>query len=186
MLSAAGACSDPGPASQDTLTSAPGAATCHAADLRAIFRGFEAAGGSLTGAVVVTEVGSDTCSLDGSPRSVGMLDDDGGIVPVKGHALDVPLNGGPVTLTPRAPLPAFGSPPAAGSAWFALSWSNWCSTDSPTVLSLLIVLPAGGSIAAPLDANIPSWAVGPPMPQCSDAHSQSTLSYGRFQPPTSG
>ncbi len=135
---------------------------------------------------MVIDGGSDPCTLDGSPRSVSILDDEGDTVVVREHALDVPLNGGAVTLTPGAPLPAFGSPLAAGSAWFSLSWSNWCSDEVPSVRSLLIVLPAGGSITAPIDANIPSWAIGPPTPRCADSHSGSTLSFGRFQPAAAG
>jgi Protein of unknown function (DUF4232) len=158
-------------------------AVCHPAELRAIFRGFQAAGGSLAGAVVVTDVGSGPCWLDGAPRSVSLLDDVGGAVAVKEHGVDLPLNGGTVKLTPGAPLPAFGSPLAAGSAWFSLTWSNWCSDATPAVRALLVVLPNGGSIAVPLDTGIPSWAAGPPTPGCSSSHSGSTLTFGRFQPP---
>lgn len=156
---------------------------CRPADLRGIFRGFQGAGGSLAGAVVVANIGSDPCWLDGSPRSVSLLDDAGGAVTVKEHAVDLPLNGGTVKLMPGAPLPAFGSALASGSAWFTLSWSNWCSDASPTIQALLIVLPAGGSITAPIDTGIPSWAAGPPTPGCSDSHLASTLTFGRFQPP---
>ncbi|HKF17025.1 MAG TPA: DUF4232 domain-containing protein [Candidatus Dormibacteraeota bacterium] len=156
---------------------------CRPAELRGIFRGFQGGGGALAGAVVVANVGADPCWLDGSPRSVSLLDGAGGAVTVKEHAVDLPPNGGTVKLTPGAPLPAFGSPLAPGSAWFTLSWSNWCSDASPTVQALLIVLPAGGSITAPIDSGIPSWAAGPATPGCSDSHAGSTLTFGRFQPP---
>ena len=155
---------------------------CHPAQLRAIFRGFQAAGGSLVGAVVVANAGTAPCSLDGSPRSVSLLDKEGDAVSVKEHAVDFPPNRGSVKLKPGAPLPAFGSPLAAGSAWLSLAWSNWCSDTTPKVQSLLLVLPRGGSIAVPLDTGIPNWAEGPPTPTCSNSHSASTLTFGRFQP----
>ncbi len=183
LVVAGAACSAATQAASDEPSQPSVATPCRPADLRGIFRGFQGAGGSLAGAVVVANVGSDPCWLDGSPRSVSLLDDAGGAVTVKEHAVDLPLNGGTVKLTPGAPLPAFGSPLAAGSAWFSLSWSNWCSRNSPTVQALLIVLPAGGSIAAPIDTAIPSWAAGPATPGCSDSHSGSTLTFGRFQPP---
>jgi len=176
-------CSGVSQAASDPPAQPPGVAVCHPAQLRAIFRGFQAAGGSLTGAVVVADAGTAPCLLDGSPRSISLLDHDGNAVAVKEHALDFPPNGGPVKLKPGAPLPAFGSPLAAGSAWLSLAWSNWCSDATPAVQSLLLVLPRGGSIAVPLDAGIPSWAEAPPTPVCSNSHSASTLTYGRFQPP---
>lgn len=179
----AGACSAATQAASIAPSQPSDAAPCRPADLRGIFRGFQGAGGSLAGAVVVANVGSDPCWLDGSPRSVSLLDDAGGAVMVREHAVDLPLNGGMVKLTPGAPLPAFGSRLAAGSAWFSLTWSNWCSHASPTVQALLIVLPAGGSITAPIDTGIPSWAAGPATPGCSDSHSGSRLTFGRFQPP---
>lgn len=182
MLAGTG-CSGVSQAASDPPAQPPGVAVCHPAQLRAIFRGFQAAGGSLTGAVVVADAGTAPCLLDGSPRSISLLDHDGNAVAVKEHALDFPPNGGPVKLKPGAPLPAFGSPLAAGSAWLSLAWSNWCSDATPAVQSLLLVLPRGGSIAVPLDSGIPSWAESPPTPVCSNSHSASTLTYGRFQPP---
>ena len=157
------------------------AATCLPAELHGLFRGFQAAGDSLTGAVVVVNAGPRSCLLNGSPQSVGLLDDGGGAVPVRQRALDLPPTG-VVELQPGVALPAFGAPPAPGSAWVSVTWSNWCQGTSPVVHATLVVLPAGGSIAAPLDSALPAWAVGPPTPRCVDARGGSSLTFGRFQP----
>src|SRR5262245_39713617 len=123
------------------------AAACRPADLHGLFRGFKTSGDSLTGAVVVVDAGPRPCLLNGSPRSLGLLDDTGA-VPVLQRALDVPP-GGAVELRPGVALPAFGAPPGHGSAWVSVTWSNWCQNASPAVRSTLVVLPSGGSIAAP-------------------------------------
>jgi hypothetical protein len=149
--------------------------------VHAVFRGFQASGASLSGALVVTDAGATACHLDGAPQSVTLLDDSGTALAVKVRALDLPPNGGPVELQPGVAMPTFGAPPVHGSAWVSLTWSNWCKTALPAVRSMLVVLPAGGSVAAPLDTAIPSWAVGPPAPQCSVPSAASLLSYGRFQ-----
>src|SRR5207247_4361687 len=73
----------------------PGA--CKPSELRALFRGFQGAGDSLTGAVVVVDTAARSCRLDGSPRSVDLLDDSGDTVRVKQRAVDLPP-GGPVEL----------------------------------------------------------------------------------------
>jgi uncharacterized protein DUF4232 len=155
--------------------------TCRPADLHGMFRGFQGAGDSLAGAVVVVNGSSRPCTLDGSPRSIGLLDDGGDGVSVRERALDMPP-GGPVQLDPGVALPAFGAPPAHGSAWLTVTWSNWCSGGTPAVQSMLVVLPGGGSIAAPLDTALPGWAVGPATPRCVDSRGASSLTFGRFQP----
>ncbi len=157
--------------------------TCRPTELRALFRGFQASGGSRTSAVVVATTGKAPCWLSGTPPSVTLLDDGGGPVAVRSHAVAVPPDAGPVELTPGVPLPAFGAPPSRGSAWFVMSWVNWCSEAVPAVTSLLVVLPAGGSVAAPRDAAMPAWAAGPSAPRCEDARAGSTLTIGRFQAP---
>jgi hypothetical protein len=174
-----GACG--GAARIGSQASLPAAGVCRPAELKALFRGFQAVGDSIGGAVVVTDVGSRQCWLNGSPQSISLLDDGGDTVPVKQRALDLPPNGGPAMLLPGVPPPTFGARPAHGSAWLSLTWSNWCFDTSPSVRALLIVLPPGGSIAAPLDTAVPSWAVGPPAPRCADSRAGSTLRYGRFQ-----
>ncbi len=158
------------------------ASTCRPAELHGLFRGFQGTGDSLAGAIVVVDTGSRPCTLDGSPRSIGLLDDGGDGVKVKERALDMPPGGGPVQLLPGVALPIFGAPPAHGSAWVSLTWSNWCSDTTPAVHSMLVVLPSGGSIAAPIDEALPDWAVGPPTPRCTDSRGASNLSFGRFQP----
>lgn len=184
LMLAGTACSGAASAQSDTASRRPEAANpCRPSELRALFRGFRPAGAAVAGAVVVANSGSEPCWLDGSPRSVSLIDDAGDAVMVKEHAVHLPTNGEAVKLTPGAPLPAFGAPPARGSAWFMLTWSNWCSDSVPIVKSLLIVLPAGGSITAPLDTGMPSLVVGPSAPQCPDSHSGSTLTFGRFQAP---
>lgn len=184
LMLAATACSGAASARSDTASRRPETANaCRPGDIRALFRGFRPAGAAVAGAVVVTNSGYEPCWLEGSPRSVSLIDEAGEAVMVKEHAVDLPANATAVKLTPGAPLPAFGAPPARGSAWFTVTWSNWCSENVPIVQSLLIVLPAGGSITAPLDAGIPSLVVGPSAPQCPDSHSGSTLTFGRFQAP---
>jgi hypothetical protein len=157
--------------------------TCRASELHALFRGFRAAGGSLTAAVVVTSTGARPCVLVGTPPSVTLLDGSGGAIPVKSHAIAVPENAGAVELVPGAALPEFGAPPARGSAWFVVTWSNWCSDALPAVSALLVVLPGGGSVVAQPDATVPSWAAGPSAPHCDDARSGSTIEIERFQAP---
>jgi hypothetical protein len=168
---------------QAEVTSRPevGPAMCRPADLHGLFRGFQGAGDALAGAVVVVDAGPRPCLLNGSPQSVGLLDDGGGAVSVHERAVDLPP-GGAVELQPSAALPAFGAPPTHGSAWVSLVWSNWCRSSSPSVRSTLVVLPAGGSIAAPLDSALPAWAVGPPAPRCTDSRAPSSLTFGRFRP----
>jgi hypothetical protein len=166
--------------------SAPQAAAgtrCRAADLQALFRGFQGAGGSMTGAVVITNTGSRPCWLDGAPQSVSLLDDGGGTISVRSRPLDLPVGAGAVQLKPGTPLPTFGAPPARGSAWFVVTWSNWCGDASPSVQSLLIVLPAGGSLSAPLDAASGSWGDGRTVPHCDNARAGSTVTISRFQAP---
>lgn len=172
-----GAAADQGQASLPV-----GGSACRPTELKALFRGFQAVGDSLSGAVVVTDIGSRPCWLNGSPQSISLLGAGGDAVSVKQRPLDVPPNGKAAELLPGVPPPEFGAPPVHGSAWMSVIWSNWCSDSSPSVRSLLIVLPAGGSIAAPLDTAAPAWAVGPPAPRCADNRAGSTLSYGRFQP----
>lgn len=157
--------------------------TCRPSELRALFRGFQASGGSRIGAVVVVTTGTRPCWLSGTPPSVALLDGGGGSVTVKSHAVAGPPDAGRVELMPGSTLPAFGAPPSRGSAWFVVTWVNWCSDAVPAVTSLLVVLPAGGSMAAPLDAAMPAWAAGPGAPRCEDARAGSTLTIGRFQAP---
>jgi hypothetical protein len=149
--------------------------------LRAEFRGFQASGDSLAGAVVVVDAGAQPCWLDGSPRSVDLLDDSGDAIAVKQRAVDLPP-GGTVELRPGVGMPDFGAPPATGSAWLSLNWTNWCTGSGPQVRSTLIVLPGGGSISGPIDPVQPSWAVGPASPRCTDSRAPSGLTFGRFQP----
>jgi hypothetical protein len=133
--------------------------------------------------VVLTSVGQAPCMLTGTPPSVSLLDSGGGTVAVKSHALAVPEDAGPVELKPGAAMPSFGAAPAAGSAWFVVTWSNWCSDAVPAVTSLLVVLPAGGTVVAQPDATAPAWASGPSAPHCDDARAGSTVTIGRFQTP---
>jgi Protein of unknown function (DUF4232) len=158
---------------------------CKAPELRGLFRGFRPAGGSLTAAVVLTSAGARPCSLDGTPPSVTLLDQSGGSVSVRSHAVGVPENAGAVDLTPGVAMPGFGAAPPSGSAWFVVTWSNWCSDALPAVSSLLVLLPGGGSIVAQPDATAPSWAAGPSAPRCDDARAGSTVTIGRFQSPAS-
>ena len=168
---------------QNDLSGQPagGPAACRPAELKALFRGFQAAGGSLSGAVVLVDAGHDPCWLTGTPPSVTPLNEDGGAVTVRSRPLALPANAGDVELAPGAPLPGFGAPPAHGSAWFTVTWSNWCGDTIPSVRSLLVVLPAGGSVAAPLDTAVPTLVVGPAAPRCDDGRAASTLTIGRFQ-----
>ena len=158
-------------------------APCRAAELHGLFRGFRAAGGSLTAAVVLTTSGSGPCSLTGTPPTVTLLDQSGGSVAVRSHAVGVPEDAGAVELTPGVALPAYGQPPAPGSAWFVVTWSNWCTDALPAVNSLLVLLPTGGSVVAQPDGTAPSWAAGPSAPRCDDSRAGSTVTIGRFQAP---
>jgi hypothetical protein len=154
---------------------------CRPGELRALFRGFQSSKGALAGAVVVTASGSRPCWVGGTPRNVSLLDDGGDTVSVRVKPVSAPSGGETVLLSPGVPLPTFGAPPSHGSAWLSVTWSNWCSDASPTIGSVLIVLPAGGSIPAPVDAAA-GWAAGPPSPRCANPKTGSTLSFGRFQP----
>jgi hypothetical protein len=176
---AASAQSDPGGQQTGSVPA------CKASELHGLFRGFRPAGGSLTAAVVLTSAGAKACSLDGTPPSVTLLDQNGGSVAVKNHAVGVPEDAGTVQLTPGAAMPGFGAAPVSGSAWFVVTWSNWCSDALPAVSSLLVVLPGGGSVVAQPDATAPSWAAGPNTPRCDDARAGSTVTIGRFQAPAS-
>jgi hypothetical protein len=158
-------------------------AVCRPAELRTLFRGFQASGASLISAVVVANTAARPCWLSGSPRSATLIDDSGDTVTVRSRPLAVPVDAGPVQLLPGAPLPAFGAPPARGSAWFMLTWTNWCASTIPSVQSLLVVLPAGGSVAAPGDPAVPSWAQGPAAPRCDDRRAGSTVTISQFQAP---
>jgi hypothetical protein len=104
-------------------------------------------------------------------------------VTVKIRPLAVPAAAGALELPPGAPLPAFGAPPVRGTAWFLLTWTNWCATAIPSVQSLLVVMPAGGSLAAPPDPAVPSWAQGPAAPRCDDSRAGPTVTISRFQAP---
>jgi hypothetical protein len=180
------ACAGAGAASAQSYGTAPPSVkgpACRPPELRALFRGFRASGGALIAAVVVTNSGSQPCWLSGTPQSVTLLDESGATVTVRSRPLAVPAGAGPVELVPGASLPAFGAPPTRGSAWFLVTWSNWCASASPSVQSLLVVLPAGGSVAAPVDTAVPGWAQGPAAPRCDDPRSGSTVSISRFQAP---
>jgi len=176
---AASAQSDP------TVQAAGSTSTCRASELHALFRGFRPAGGSLTAAVVLTSAGPKPCSLSGTPPSVTLLDESGGSTAVKSHAVALPVGAGSVDLTPGTALPAYGQSPPRGSAWFVVTWSNWCSDAVPAVSSLLVVLPSGGSVVAAPDASAPTWAAGPSAPHCDDARAGSTVTIGAFQAPAS-
>jgi len=160
---------------------ADSSAGCRPAGLRAQFRGFQGAGDSLSGALVVIDTAARPCWLDGSPRSVDLLDDGGDTVSVRQRPVDSPAVG-PVQLLPGVALPEFGAPPGHGSAWLSLNWTNWCAAAGPAISATLVVLPGGGSITGPIDPAQPSWAVGPAVPRCRDAREPSSLTFGRFQP----
>lgn len=169
---------------QGDLSAQPAGARspCRAAALKALFRGFQASGGSLSGAVVLVNAGGRPCWLTGTPPSVTLLNEDGGgAIAVKSRPLALPVNAGEVELAPGGELPGFGAAPAHGSAWFTVTWSNWCGDTTPAVQALLVVLPAGGSVAAPLDTAVPSLVVSPAAPRCDDGRAGSTLAIGRFQ-----
>jgi hypothetical protein len=172
---AASAQSDPG------VQQSAASATCRASELHGLFRGFRPAGASLTAAVVLTSAAAHPCTLAGTPPSVALLDPNGGSIAVKSHAVDVPEDAGTVQLTPGVAMPAYGAPPVRGSAWFVVTWSNWCSDALPAVSSLLVVLPGGGSVVAQADAATPGLAPGPSAPRCDDARAGSTVTIGRFQ-----
>jgi hypothetical protein len=123
--------------------------------------------------------------LTGTPPSVSLLDSAGGTVAVKSHAVAVPEDAGPVVLKPGVAMPAFGAAPPAGSAWFVVTWSNWCSDAVPAVTSLLVVLPAGGTVVAQPDPTAPAWASSSGAPHCDDGRVGSTVTIGRFQTPAS-
>jgi hypothetical protein len=183
MLAGA-ACAGAAAAQTDSSGQTSAAPACRAAQLKALFRGFQASGGSLTGAVVLVNTGREPCWLTGTPPSVTLLSEDGDAVTVKTRALALPAEAGPVELTPGIDLPGFGAPLAQGSAWFLVTWSNWCADASPDVRSLLVVLPAGGSVAAPLDAAAMGWGMGGgAAPRCDDARAASSVTIGRFQAP---
>jgi hypothetical protein len=155
---------------------------CQPGELRALFRGFQSSKGALAGAVVVTTSGSRACWVGGTPRNVSLLDDGGDTLSVNVKPLPASSGSETVVLSPGVPLPTFGAPPSHGSAWLSVTWTNWCSDASPTIGSVLIVLPRGGSIPAPVDAAAAGWAAGPPSPRCANPKTGSTLSFGRFQP----
>jgi hypothetical protein len=154
---------------------------CRPGELRALFRGFQSSKGALAGAVVVAASGSRACWVGGAPRNVSLLDDGGGTLSVNVKPLPASPGSETVVLRPGVPLPTFGAPPTHGSAWLSMTWSNWCSDASPTIGSVVIVLPGGGSIPAPVDTAAAGWA-GPPSPRCANPKTGSTLSFGRFQP----
>lgn len=183
LVLAAAACSGAAAADPAGPGQSSGTPTCRAAELHGLFRGFRAAGGSLTAAVVLTTTRSAPCTLTGTPPSVTLLDQNGGPVQVKSHALAVPENAGTVQLVPGVAMPAYGSPPASGSAWFVVTWSNWCTDALPAVSSLLVVLPGGGSVVAQPDPTVPSWATAPSAPRCDDSRAGSTVAIERFQAP---
>lgn len=134
--------------------------------------------------MVLVNTGRGECWLTGTPPTVTLLNEDGDSVPVKSRPVALPAGARPVELAPGADLPAFGAPPAKGSAWFLVTWSNWCADAGPSVQSLLVVLPAGGSVSAPLDAAVPSWGMsGAAAPRCDDGRAGSTITIGRFQAP---
>jgi hypothetical protein len=157
-------------------------AICRAGDLHAIFRGFQTAGPSLTGAVVVVDAGTGRCWLGAGPQGVTLIDGDGGTMAVKSRGTALAADARSVELLPGAPLPAFGAPPAAGSAWFVVTWTNWCSDATPDVSALVVAL-ADGTVAAPEDPQAPTWVAGPLVPRCDDAHAGSAVTIGRFQAP---
>ena len=156
---------------------------CQPADLQALFRGFHAAGGPLVGPVVLVSTGSTPCWLSGGPQGVVLRDAGGEAVPANVRAADQPAAGNPVALVPGTTMPGFGAPPPHGSAWFLVTWTNWCADTSPDVRSVQVALRGGGSVTAALDDSAPEWAVGPPTPRCDDAKAGSTLTIGRYLAP---
>jgi hypothetical protein len=184
VASAVPACAGAGDGvNQDvTGTQAGVSSTCRPSELQGLFRGFQDSGASLSGALVVTDSGTRDCWLDGAPQSLRLLDEAGQAVSIRVRALDLPASAGPVKLAPGVAMPFYGAPPLQGSAWVSMTWSNWCAATQPAVRSILVVLPSGGSMAAPVDPDLPSWAIGPPAPRCSSPAAGSSLTYGRFQP----
>jgi hypothetical protein len=167
----------------DVQSGVGSASGCRPNELHAMFRGFQGNGGSLEGAAVVVKASGQPCWLTGSPRSVTLLDDSGDAIALKQQPQGIPPDAGPVELVPNVALPSFGLPAPRGSAWFTLTWTNWCSDASPSVRSLLIVLPAGGSLVAPVDTDVPIWAIAPATPNCANRKVGSYLAFGRFQAP---
>lgn len=131
--------------------------------------------------MVLTSAAARPCTLAGTPPSVTLLDGNGGSIAVRSHAIAVPEDAGPVQLTPGVAMPAYGAPPARGSAWFVVTWTNWCSDALPSVATLLVVLPGGGSVVAQADTAATGLAPGPSAPRCDDARAASTVTIGRFQ-----
>ncbi len=185
MVLAGSACGSAAAAQTEVARQQPAAeqAACRAADLSAVFRGFQASGASLAGAVVVVNAGAGRCRLRGPVQSVAMRDADGSAVAARSRPPDA-SDAASVALPPGTSLPVFGASPPAGSAWFVVTWTNWCAGATPAVGSLVVGLAGGDSLTAPLDAGLPSWALGPPAPRCDDARAGSGLAAGRLQAAT--
>ena len=144
--------------SSTTTTIPPGTPACPAALLTA--RGGRQGGGLVgeaQGAVLLTNIGTTSCSLSGNP-SVAMLKSDGSQLDVEAAPPTNPALP-PVLLQPR------------GSATLIVYWSNWCG-GPPGQLQIRITLSGNeGTLTGPFD--------GPPnydfVPACRDSSQPSML-----------
>jgi hypothetical protein len=160
----------PSPSVEPTpSTSAP--AGCTSAQLRAV-GSMEGAAGSREGAAVLTNLSSETCTLQGTP-SITVLN--GKLVPISsGISFG---SSPPGWVTNASPEPA-GWPVVTlapfDSAAVRLRWSNWCP-DGRAAPLWRIQIHGGGS----LDVN-GLEAVSPPP--CNGPGLPSTIEVGPFEP----
>jgi hypothetical protein len=155
------------PAASTTSTSKTAAAVpgCRVGRLRAA-GGWQGAGGTMGGAIWLTNTGTMPCSLSGRP-SIRLLNELGEPLDVQTRDFEDGQANAPVTLEPGVER----------GAQFAIVWSNWCGSTAP--LTVQVVLPQSHDILRASDQGFGS------RPRCDNRSVKSFIAIGRFEAPPS-
>lgn len=148
----------------------PEASPCQADQVSAGLAGWQGATGSMLGGFLIWNTSAEPCRLAGRP-SVAIFDQ-------AGHRLkvtDVPFPSTavePIVLLADQPVPVLNEEAPEGLGTVTVQWFNWCVTSPIEPLSLVITLPSGGVLHAPV--------VMGGTPRCDAPSAGSTMSVGNF------
>jgi hypothetical protein len=159
---------EPSPQQTPSESSAP---ECASSQLRAV-GALEGAAGSREGAISLSNLSDQACTLQGTP-TIAVFDDN--LQPITtGVEFDPSPAGWVVDGSPTPPGWPVVTLAQRGGATVRIRWSNWCPDGRPAPL-WRVELPDGGTLNVQgLDAAVPPPCNGPGQP--------STIEVGPFEP----
>ncbi|MDQ1477017.1 MAG: hypothetical protein QOE62_2246 [Actinomycetota bacterium] len=134
---------------------------CRVEHLRA-FGGWQGAGGTMGGAIWLTNSGTSPCSLVGRP-GLRLLNARGEPLAVRNGKFEAYKPDAVVTLEPGVERGAI----------FTVVWENWCGSAAP--LTVQLALPHSRSILRVTDEGFES------RPRCDNPRAESFISIGHFE-----